>query len=255
MRVRSTLAIGILILLGAGIGTTALSGHDNPAANQLPSDLSVVVRQLGREGDSLELSCDKVQIIGPSTLGTLSCILKNNTDKNILAANIAYLIAFESGGQESCDTRLHTIDTLVHPDFFAESKAIQPGQQRIIENPGPSFYANSDIKRVEAWIEYVEFADKTTLGDAEKGARIISNIREGAAKYKNWLAHKYDTAGKSATAAAALLRPDLPLAAELQLEDKYQEQGAKAYRTRLDRLYKTLGPKPNFTTTFEKGLA
>lgn len=243
MHFRTTFATGLLIVLGAAaIATTALSGRNGQDTKQPKSEIDVVVKQLERESDiPVELLCSKVRIIPPSSLDKVSCVLKNNTNKSILAASIAYSITFESGGKESSDTRLHTIDTFVHPDFYDARKSIQSGEQRIIENPGPSFYADSVIKGVETWIEYVEFSDKTMLGDTEKGSRIITNLREGAAKYKNWLTHKYENAGKSATSTAAFLRRDLPLASELQLNDKYQEQGAKAYRTRLGRLYENLG--------------
>jgi len=243
MNFRTTFATSLLIIVvGIGAIVTVFSERNGQDTNQLKPELNVVVRQLERGSDiPVELFCKNVRITPPSNLDTLSCVLKNNTNKSILAASIAYSITFASGGKESSDTRLHTIDTFIHPDFYDASKAIQSGEQRIIENPGPSSYADSVIKGVEAWIEYVEFSDKTTLGDAEKDGQIINNIREGAAKYRNWLAHKYANTGRSAIATAALLRRDLPLASELQLNDKYQEQGARAYRSRLGRLYETLG--------------
>lgn len=245
MRLRTTICIGLVVLVSAAvIATTGLKVKSNQPAKQTEDlQLPIVAKQLPSENGVIpvELKCGTAHLIPPGRLEEFSCILKNNTNKNILATNVAYSVIFESDGKEAADTRFHTIDTFVHPDFYEANKSIQPGGESIIGPPGPSFYADSVIKRIEISVEYVEFEDKTTLGPNEKGAQIIADIREGAAKYRNWLAQKYDENGRSTKAITTLLQQDQPLPNELGFKNSYQEQGARAYRTRLRHIQETLG--------------
>lgn len=239
---RSRITIGLALLLGViVIMTTALKARNNQNANA-GGQVIVRAKQLRSLNGVIpvELQCKEAHLTAPDILESFSCALKNNTDKNILAANVAYSVVFESGGKEDTDTRFHTLDTFVHPDFYEANKSIQPRGERIIEPPGPSFYADSIIKGVEIWIEYVEFEDKTTLGSNEKGSQIIAGIREGATKYREWLAQRYVEKGRSAEAIVPLLQTDQPLP-KAGFENSYQEQGARAYRNRLRHIQDTRG--------------
>ena len=88
-------------------------------------------------------------------------------------------------------------------------------------------------------IDYIEFADHTSLGANQAGSRIISDTREGAAKYKNWLAQKYDQSGRSLDAITPLL--DQPVPKELLFQTGPEEHGATMYRNFARRIYKTKG--------------
>jgi hypothetical protein len=187
----------------------------------------------------IELQCGKAKLPAPNTLEKFTCKLRNNTAKNIVAVNISYSIILEENNVKSVETRLHTLDTMIHPDFYNASKFITPNAERIIEPPGPASYGSAVITGVEIKIDYVEFDDKSKLGDNYKAEQLIGEIREGAAKYKDWLAKKYTEHGKSVELIAPILMPNQPLPDEFK--NSRFEQGARAYRTRLRRIFETSG--------------
>lgn len=245
MRPNMKIGMGVMLLAVTVSITIALRAR---AAKTIQEPLSqeqilVVASQLDPINGVIpvELLCDPAQLTSHDRLENFSCILRNNTNKNLLAANVAYSIIFETDGKEAMDTRLHTIETFIHPDLYEVNKSILPGGERTIEPPGPMFYANSVIKRVEVRVEYVEFEDKTILGPNEKGAQIIMNIREGAAKYKNWLLQKYLEKGRSGKAIIPLLQIDQPIPNELGLKGADEQQGARTYRSRLRSIHDTRG--------------
>lgn len=244
---RSNMKIGVGVMLLAVIVSITIALRARAAKTiqeRLPQEqILVAARQLESINGVIpvELLCGPARLTSHDRLENFSCILRNNTNKNLLAANVAYSIIFETGGKEAMDTRLHTIETFIHPDFYEINKPILPGGESTIEPPGPMLYANSFIKRVEVRVEYVEFEDETTLGHNEKGAQIIAKIREGAAKYKNWLTQKYLEKGRSGKAIIPLLQTDQPLPNELGLKDADEQQGARAYRNRLRRIHATRG--------------
>lgn len=133
-------------------------------------------------------------------------------------------------------------ESFVHKDVREgrRLRPITPGQEEILELHDETSYENATIKSVEARIDYVEFEDKTTLGKNENGARIISLMREGAAKYKDWLVRQRTGNLKPMTGIVTLLQTgDIP--AELGLNTIYQTQGAKSYRRHMLRLYESRG--------------
>ncbi len=219
----------------------AFSGKE-AVSQQGGQPLPIIVKQLEGTNDVIpvELRCAAASLALPDRLESFSCNLKNNTNKNIIAGNVAYSVILESGGKEVTDTRFHTFDTFVHRDLYEANKSIPPGGEHVVEPPGPTFYAASVIKAIRIEIDYIEFEDKTTLGSNERGAQIIADIREGAARYRDWLAQKYAENGRSAEAIVHLLQQDLPIP-DLGVKNQYQEQGERAYRTRLRHIRETRG--------------
>jgi hypothetical protein len=197
--------------------------------NQLQADNGVV---------PVELQCGTASVTTPNRLNEFSCILKNNTGKNITAANVVYSIAFEQAGKVYKETRVHTVAAFVHPDFYEEAKAILPGGTSVIRPGGSITYDEAVIKGLEIYIDYIEFSDNSTMGLNNDGAQAIKDLREGAARYKTWLVEKYKKA--SIETVIELLQADPP-PAELGFTNTYQEQGANFYRRRLQKVQKSSG--------------
>ena len=65
---------------------------------------------------------------------------------------------------------------------------------------------------------------------------MISGIRDGAAKYKDWLIKEFQTKGRSADTLVSLLRDDQPLPVDLVMNSGSQEQGAAIYRNQLRKI-------------------
>ena len=66
-------------------------------------------------------------------------------------------------------------------------------------------------------------------------------IREGAAKYKEWLKQKYMKNGESIDSIVSLLQNTSSLPAELKIDRTMLAVGADAYRKNARDLYKTSG--------------
>lgn len=210
-------------------------------SSQNESRMVITVDQMSSDDGMVpvELRCDNAILSAPNTLKTFTCRLRNNTAKNVVAANVTYSVVLDDNGVESLDARMHTLDARVHADFYEASKSITPGAERLIEPPGPSAYGNATIKGIKATVDYVEFDDNAKLGGNKKAEEIINDVREGAAKYKEWLSKRYTEHGKSLAAILPLLESDQALPTEF--ESSRLEQGARAYRARLRHVYETRG--------------
>lgn len=243
MRPRTKIGVGLFAAVCVlAIANTALRArHVSDAAQNQDRHLPIVVKEFRQEDGTLPVSvlCSLARISGASTLSGFTCRFINNTPKKILAASINYSVSFEEGGKTSVDKRVHTLETVIHSDFFDDNKAILSGAERIIQPPGPMSYGNAVITGLEMEIDYVEFEDKSTLGANVTGGQIIKDIREGAIKYKEWLIQTFKERGRDVQAIAPLLRKDQPL--PVGLEGTAYEQGARAYRNRLLRVYEVDG--------------
>ena len=123
MRFRTTIVIGLLLLLGvAAFATSALqrsTSGANEDRNQSGLQLPITVKQLQPEnGNSVDLQCGSANVTPPNILNGFECTLKNNTQKSITAANIIYSTVLQEGGRETKDSRNQILLTYFHPDFY-----------------------------------------------------------------------------------------------------------------------------------------
>lgn len=162
-----------------------------------------------------------------------TCRLRNNSRKKITATAALYSVVIEKGGVELTDEHSSVAINLVGPQFQGLDKATGPGEEISIGPPGPISYLDAVVKGVEIGIEFVEFEDGSTLGQAGRGAQVVKDFREGAAKYRGWIKGKYEAGKKSGSAIAPLLESEEPLPAEVGLLNQSQEWGARAYRRKL----------------------
>jgi hypothetical protein len=245
---RSRTAIGILlaVLVGAiAISTVALKARSDQIAGQVgDSQLPIVTHQLSSENGVIlvELKCENAELSTPSALKKLSCVIKNNTNKYIAASTMNISVILEREGKTSTDSSFLTIDTFVHPDFRSEhgNNLIPPKGERPFQDL-PTSYDNAVIKGVAISVDYVEFGDNSMAGPNRSGSRIITDIREGAAKYKQWLIQKYNQNGKAINAIVPLLENDQPIPYESGIQNGDQQQGAKFYRNYARKTYRTKG--------------
>jgi hypothetical protein len=186
----------------------------------------------------VELQCGAASVTMPGTLDQFSCTLRNNTAKNIVAANVAYTIQFEQEGRLFKDFRSHVIASSVHPDFYDEEKPIKPGGTTTVRPAGAITYENAVVKGLDIRVSYVEFSDHTSVELSEDGAQPVEDLRAGAARYKSWLVEKYKKG--SIDAVIELLQAEPPLT-DLGLTNGYQQQGAILYRRRLQKINKARG--------------
>lgn len=242
MRLMIRAGVGLVVLLCVAaitaVGFRVLTG---PAVKQETEiQLPVKVKQLPAEGTLIpvELMCGTASVTTPNRLNEFLCTLKNNTGKNIAGANVAYSVVLEQGGKESKETRFHTLVTSIDPDFIEITKSILPGGTSVIRPAGSFTYEDSIIKGVEAYIDYIEFDDSTGLGPNEQGSKFFKDFRDGASKYKKWLAGK--SRKESLNAAIQLLQGEMSVT-ELEFNNPHQEYGAKFYRRRLRKMYETRG--------------
>lgn len=240
MRLRVHLSVVLAVLL---VATAIAVSAFKPQSGQ-NSTRTIIARQLPLVDGlvPVEIQSQKADFRSSSEVAHLSFVVRNNTSKDISALCLVYSIILERNGVESSDTFFLVTESFVHKDVREGSRLrpITPGQQETLESHDEISYENAVIKRVETSIDYVEFEDKTTLGKNEHGARIISLVREGAEKYKDWLVSRYAKSAKSLdTIITSIQANDLP--AELDLNTIYQVQGAKSYRRHMLRLYETRG--------------
>ena len=240
MKLKATLCIGISILL-ASIIITFVSLKAQTVLNDSPK---ITLQQLAIENGIIPVEIQKPQanFKTPNSVEGISFVIKNNTQKQIRSICFAYSIRIERNKVETKDTFFHTLDTFVHQDIRIgrNLKPITPGQEEVLSENGETvFESGSKITGIDARIDYVEFEDGTTLGANEKGAKIISLIREGAAKYKDWLIQQYKNR-KTIDAIVLLIQSD-DLPAELKFDSNYQTIGVKNYRRYVRNLYTTQG--------------
>lgn len=245
MRFRTTIVIGLLLLLGvAAFATSALqrptNGADQDSNQRLQLPITVKQLQPGIN-NSVELVCGTASVTPPNILNGFECTLKNNTQKSITAANIIYSTVLEEAGKETRDSRNQILMTNFHPDFYEKEKNIMPGGTNTFRPAGVFTYHNAVIKGIEVYIDYVEFEDSTSMGPDVEGSKLIKDFRAGAVKYKSWLAQEskqksIDTLIQSAHSDEELQRP------EIGLNNITQKEGARRYGIALRKLYKQRGP-------------
>jgi len=224
------------------------SGKSGTAQDSTQSKklVPIEVKQMDSVGQlvPVELNCNTtVELNESNALEGLSCVIKNNTNKYLTAGTIYTSTTLEKEGKLHVVSSYDTFDTFLHADFREDHRnnLIPPGgNYRLGELPAS--YDDALIQGVTVQIDYVEFSDSTAIGANRGGSRIINDIREGAAKYKDWLVKKYNQGGGSVDSLLPLLDDDqsLPLE-ELGIINANQERGAILYLKYARRTYKTKG--------------
>lgn len=190
--------------------------------------------------DRVLLRCDDATLSTAAEIRDLSCVLTNNSSKYIVAGTLNISVLLDNKGTIAQQQSLLTFDTFLHPDFRTEhpNNLIRPGTEYRLQDSSSTF--DEPILSIVAFIDYIQFSDGTTVGPDNGGSYVVNAQREGARKYKDWLAAKYRKALSVNTILPLLLQDD-DLPPELAITDPNEEQGARIFRRQERRLYETKG--------------
>jgi hypothetical protein len=241
--ISAVLTLLVLLVFVSPTLTSNILEDSRSASSQQVKTLPVTVLPMsgGNGQHEAELACDDVQLSTPNSIQKLSCVLKNRSAKSITAGTLAITINLEVHGKIEAVTAYDTFDSFLHPDFRSQHalNQIRPGESYRMDL-GPAAY-DGKVVSIAATIDYVEFLDGSTTDSQTNGARIVSNLREGAAKYKRWLAQKFAEKKKSVDAIVPLLYDRENLPPEFLLLNSDQQQGARLYRDHSRRSYEQRG--------------
>lgn len=238
-------AITFLVVGLVAVASAALIAYKSPTASQQERLLPANVTQLPLENGvfPVELRCEEARSSALNKLDGFTCLVINNTRKNISALAVEYSVVVDDTGGTERETSLLTNDFAIHPDVneAKRQKLFQPGESRRVGPPGLVSFGSGTVTGVEVHIDYVEFEDKTFTGTNIHGSKAFGSMREGAVRYKEWLAQQYKRGGLDEQAMAALLdASDLPQ--ELNFNgDPDLSQGARFYRSIMRGVYTSKG--------------
>ena len=215
-----------------------------PAATQTGAILlPVSVQNLSEAGtSSVELHCENARLSTPNHIEKLSCVLKNNTDRPIVAGTLVIKITVEQRGTIETISSYDSFDTLIHPDLHRERgpNFIAPQEDYVIDQL-PTGYGDGVVKQISESIDYIEFTSGQPVGPNVAGSRIINNVREGAAKYRDWLIREFRRNGMSAARILETLSLGDVEEPALDLRNSDQKTGANLFRKFLLRTYASKG--------------
>lgn len=205
-----------------------------------PSNIKVLINQLPAKDGVIPIEIIQPTIVSsaPNKLDDLTYFLRNNSGKAVIAVALVRTISYEEGGKVHADSVYSTMDAAFHPDMVG--RPFLPGSQMSMESAGPlGFNEGVVIKEITLTVEYVSIAGQTAYGSGGEGERRINGMREGARRYKSWLAQEYSRAGKSLVTILPVIEThNLPEELKLDLD---QTVGADRYRLHLLKTFKTKG--------------
>ena len=174
----------------------------------------------------------------PNKLDDLTYIIRNNSGRAVIAAAVIKTINYEEKGRVYAHSVYSTIDSAFHPDMGG--RPLLPGTQMSMESAGPiGFDEGVVIKDITLTLDYALYDDHTVYGSGGEGERRINAMREGARRYKSWLAQEYSRADKSLVSILPVIEaPSIPQALKM---DSDQIMGADRYRLNLLKTFKTKG--------------
>lgn len=238
----------LMLLIAVALANIPKRGEAITLLKQSTQVIQITTKQLPFDNIS---NAVPIEILKPFAISKnkneieqFSCVIKNNTNKNITATILAITAVLDEGGKEEFDTYLLTTDSLMHADIKEERglKETEPANSQLLQLPGLiSFNESALVKSIIIEIRCALFADNTSLGydfNGEYAAR-IRLIREGASKYKQWLRTQ---SNELKIPFSELLKKnsarDLP---ENEFSNKYLREGADVYRRWLLKVHNTKG--------------
>jgi hypothetical protein len=226
----------IAVLVGVALAwhrSTGLQSRD-------PAAIKIVINQAAPQNGVTRIEIIQPTIVSsaPNKLDDFTYTLRNNSTKAIKAVAVVRTINYDEGGKMHAHSVYSMMDTAFHGDFGG--KPFLPGSQMPMESAGPlSFDDGVVIKEIVLTLEYASYDDQSAYGAGGEGERRIQGMREGARRYKSWLAQEYTRAGKSLAAILPTIQaPGIPEALKL---DADQTMGADRYRLNLLKTFKTKG--------------
>lgn len=191
----------------------------------------------------------------PQSLESYWCRLRNNTEKDISALAVIWTITWSSGGSEDSHQESQSMDAR----FSEEGRPLAPGATILFESLSPHVIegGKSVLKEVQVSVDYVEFADGTSIGPDRSGAsERIALRRRGAEAYRQWLLQIYWEEGDDPVvkkllreseegSLAGLKKAEAGLSSpqSAQRSEAFLRQGTQMVRQQLLSLYRKQGAK------------
>lgn len=240
MSARKITFISVLAFLWL-IAVFAFKGKSKQVYEQ--AKLSVDMLQLPAEGGIIpvEIQRAKIHLPQPNEIEDFSCVVKNNTTKAITALALEWTFTADNNGKPSSLSENSEMDAIYHPDIqdYRKLRALAPGNEMTMESSsGTTVAPPARIVKAEVTLKYVEFGDKSLidLDPRHSSSKRINEEREGAERYKQWLAQIYKQQGKGLKNVIPLLRGE-SFPTELNLNTHPLHHGAKMYGKFMLSLY------------------
>jgi hypothetical protein len=240
--IRLCFRVVILIVLSIGLWHLTV----RPTNNQRSATfLPVTVKQLAIEDGvvPVELRCDNARLSAPNSIEKLSCVLKNNSNRSIIAGTISILVTVEHEGTMEIVSTYDSFDTFLQSDFHIDhpTNSIPPGGEYRLDQLSAS-YGDAVVKEISESIDYIEFRERKPVGPNVAGSRIISDVREGAAKYKSWLVREHRRNPTALDRTVEILNNSEAVSpTEIDFQNPNERQGADMLRKYLLRVYRSQG--------------
>lgn len=241
---RPKLLMSAVIVLAAI--AVALAWSINPKANlkvqeAKKREVKVLVKQLETEPNGVPVEIQETATSSaPNVLDDVTYVLKNNSGKPISAVAVTKKVLYRENGKLYKNLRYSMADFSFHPDM-ADAKPFMPSTQFPMESSGPmNFGEGTTIESVNLKIEYVEYVGAAPYGARTEGEQRIHSQRNGAKKYKAYLAKTFSEAGQSLVTVVPLLE-EQSYPEELKLSE-HENLGADRYRRYLLKTLRTKGP-------------
>jgi hypothetical protein len=243
MSMSSILRIGsrlfILIVLSIALWFSVRPSNTQGGRSFVP----VTIRPSDADSSLVVLRCDDAELSAPGSIKKLSCVLKNNSKRTIVAGTISIWVSVQQQKNTEIVSSYDSFDTFLHADFHNDhqTNAIPPGGEYRLDQV-PTDYGEAVVTQIAESIDYIEFAEGAPVGANSRGAQIVTDVRKGAVKYKTWLVQEYRHNKMSAESLVELLNSSaaLPPDTELQNVDA-QRQGASMLRKYFLRVYASEG--------------
>jgi hypothetical protein len=214
--------------------TTGFQSHEH-------ATIKVVINQLPAKDGVIPVEIIQPTFVSsaPNKLDDLTYIIRNNSARAVIATAVIKTISYEEGGRVYAHSVYSTMDGAFHPDLHNRNPFL-PGTQMSMESAGPfSLNDGAIIKEITLRVEYASYDDHTAFGSGGEGERRINAMREGARRYKSWLAQEYSRAGKSLATIFPLIQArGIPEGLKL---DNDQTMGADRYRLHVLKTLQTKG--------------
>jgi hypothetical protein len=203
----------------------------------------VTIRSAETDSSLVVLRCDDAELSAPNSIKKLSCILKNNSNRTIIAGTVSIWVTIQQHKNTEIVSSYDSFDTFLHADFHNDhqTNAIPPGGEYRLDQLATD-YGEGVVTQISEAIDYIEFAEGAPIGPTSRGSQIVADVRKGAVKYKTWLVQEYRRNKLSAESLVELLNSSsaLPPDTELQKVDA-QRQGANMLRNYFLRVYASEG--------------
>lgn len=252
---RLTVLSGCIFLLVLG-GVVFFSNPTKTQSNVINKQagekfLPIKVNQLPPSEQNIipiQLECIPARLPLPNKLEDVSCTLTNNTHKSITAAVVGYRIFSETDDSDKekkpfTMTGAITTEALIHTSLREQRREnfIQPKEATLVGLMPTTFDEGHLISDMTMWVDFVEFDDNSAIGANNHGAKTVAEIRDGAARYRNWLVKKLDESKSDSVILEVLQKKHPKQIEELGKLSANQAEGANVFRKFAERTFSTQG--------------